>query len=602
MASYIKTISEFLLEDSQSIIGLLFKESTASVSQIKSWEVLIDDLKRSNLNFLDSSINVAIEYSLPIDGMGIDLLIAGVNKGGQKRVYIIEAKQWVDSNIYEYTFGEGRGDDVELHPQIQVWRHAVAFKDYLDIGEEYTVFPFVYTKNLSNKALNILIDKNPLPSTSKIPIKQSLNEIITIIKSDLESSTPDILNDLQNAKYKPSKSITKAMNSIVTRNDPFILTKEQEDVVKQVLSAFSNGKKIVRITGAAGSGKTAILLHLYVRFLNESNDEKRPIFVSGAQNTKLYQSLFREVERSFTFSFSLNKMVSKSLGSKYYIFMDEAQHNKEGIITDMINRGAHLVLCYDPSQTINANNSLQELEMLQNRNDFISIELKNSVRFSGSQVFEINAKKVLNGDNNLLEDDKFDFMIFDTIEELEKHTISVIQNNPNSTVAITGLLSNDASEIANRTDSQIFINWGYLGETRWYPYIENKDYLNQYNGKLWVGTWWLPGLDVDYVSVIVGGDAKMTNDGLIAIPEGAKHYQMMISIAEELNYPKTVYVMRNDGKINTVKTALKILEYIEEDAKRKMVFINRFSELLKNNYYILLTRGRKGCYVCFLNK
>ena len=204
--------------------------------------------------------------------------------------------------------------------------------------------------------------------------------------------------------------------------------------------------------------------------------------------------------------------------------------------------------------------------------------------------------------HNLLEDDKFDFRIFDTIEELENHTIELIQNNPDSTVAVTGLLSDDASEIANRPNSKIFINWGYLGETRWFPYIENKNYLNQYNGKLWVGTWWLPGLDVDYTSVIVGGDAKMTDNGLIAVPEGAKHYQMMISIAEELNYPKSIFVLKKDGKINTVKTAQSILDYIEEDSQRKTIFIDRFSELLKNNYYILLTRGRKGCYVCFSNK
>ena len=94
----------------------------------------------------------------------------------------------------------------------------------------------------------------------------------------------------------------------------------------------------------------------------------------------------------------------------------------------------------------------------------------------------------------------------------------------------------------------------------------------------------------------------MTDNGLRAVPEGAKHYQMMISIAEEQNYPKSVFILKKDGKIDTVKTAQSILDYIEEDSQRKTIFIDRFSELLKNNYYILLTRGRKGCYVCFSNK
>lgn len=606
MKHYIVKLEDFLKDDVNDIIKILsILNPTAEKSQVQSWRTLINDIKQSNVRLLPIDVIIGIEINLPIDGMGVDLMIMGKDKDDLKHSFLIEAKQWIDSNIYTYAFGESRSETQTLHPQIQLSRHVMGFKDYTNIGADFITHAFVFTRNLSNQTINHLIDINPINELKNIPITQSLDEIIIEISKTLVSGSYDIFDLFSNMSYKPSKSIIAAMESMVTKYEPFILTSEQENVVNQIFDSFNKGKKIIRITGAAGSGKTAILLHTYIKLLNKQSDDVRPIFISGAQNTKLYQSLFREVERSFSFSFSLDKMVGKTIGNKYYLCMDEAQHNESGIISNMINRNAQLILCYDEGQTINANNALEELKSLETRNDFISIKLQNSIRYSGSQVFENNVKRVLNGDKNIDPDPLYDFRVFDTIEELENHTIELVKNNPKSTVAITGLLSDDATTIANRPNSKIFIDWGYQGECRWIPYIESMDYLKKNNGKLWVGTWWLPGLDVDYVSVIVGGDAKMTINGIEAVPHGAKHYKMMISIAEKLNYPKHLFVNKQSfGKTvqDTVKSSNNIINYAFADANLKKIFIQEFSGLLKNNYYILLTRGRKGCYVCFANK
>jgi len=606
MNHYIVKLEDFLKNDVNDIITKLsILNPTAEKSQINSWITLINDIKQSNVSLLPKDVVVGIEVNLPIDGMGVDLMIMGKDKDDSKHSFLIEAKQWVDSNVYTYEFGESRSETQTLHPQIQLARHVMGFKDYTNIGAEFITHSFVFTRNLSDQAINHLININPIKEFKSIPMIISMNDIISEISKILVSGSDDIFDLFTNMSYKPSKSIIAAMESMVSKYEPFILTDEQENVVKQIFDAFNSGKKIIRITGVAGSGKTAILLHTYIKLVNKQSDDIRPIFISGAQNTKLYQSLFREVERSFSFSFSLDKMVGKTIGHKYYLCMDEAQHNESGIISNMINRNAQLILCYDEGQTINANNALVELKQLETRSDFVSINLQNSVRYSGSQVFEKNVKKVLNGNMEIDPDFLYDFKIFDTIEELENHTIDLIKKNPKSTIAITGLLSNDASAISNRPNSKIFIDWGYQGECRWIPYVESKDYLQKNNGKLWVGTWWLPGLDVDYVSVIVGGDAKMTINGIEAVPHGAKHYKMMISIAEKLNYPKHLFVNKQSfGKTvqDTVKSSNNIINYAFSDANLKRIFIQEFSELLKNNYYILLTRGRKGCYVCFSNK
>lgn len=603
---YIKHIQAFLSDTESSIIAdLLLNNAEADKSQVESWKVLIRDLKASSINQLPYGTTISIEYSLPVDGLAIDTLIVGQDNNGRKHAFIIESKQWGDSNVNVFEFGESRSETQTLHPQIQVSRHKLAFKDYLNIGEDYDVHPFVFMRNLSSYGVQILPQKNPQLGTKNIHVYNDLETIFGYIRKTLVQTDNDFISELQNAHYKPSKSIISAMHSIVSNREPFILTDEQKDVVNKIFDAFNNGKKIVRVTGAAGSGKTAILLHAYIKLLNESSDEKRAIFISGAQNTKLYQSLFREVERSFTFSFSLKNMVGKTIGYKYYICMDEAQHNQEGIITDMINRGAHLLLCYDVGQTINANNSLRELTGLENRDDFVSIELMNSVRFSGSQVFENNVKKLLNGNTNFEKDDKFDFQVFDTIEDLENHTKKIISENPKCTVAVAGLLSKNANDIANRPHSQIFIDWGNAGETKWIPYIEEKNYLSKHGGKLWVGTWWLPGLDVDYISVLVGNDAKLTIRGLEVDLTGVMQYKMMYSIIDKLNCPKSLYVYKKafgkevtDNKFTTEN----IFRYMDANPIVKEKFLDEFTKLIKNNYYILLTRARKGCFVCFSNQ
>jgi len=606
MKNYVKFLSEFLSENTETIINeLSLLNPDAEKSQINSWAVLVEDIKKTETRMLKNDFVISIEFNLPIDGMSVDLLIAGYDGNMRKHVFLIESKQWIDSNIHNYQFGEYRSETLTLHPQVQVARHAIAFKDYLDIGESYQVHPYVFMRNLSTVGIDYIRRLGSEYISKGIPVQNDLNSILLEINSIISTSNKEMIDEIQAALYKPSKSIISAMESMINRHEPFILTEEQQLVVHQIFEAFKSGLKIVRITGAAGSGKTAILLHTYLKLLNKQNDEMRPIFVPGAQNTKLYQSLFPEVERSFTFSFGLDRMVGKTIGQKYYVCMDEAQHNQKGIISSMIERGAHLILCYDENQTINADNALEELHSLQSRNDFLSIGLKNSVRFSGSQVFEKNVKNLLSGEEIDTKDDCYDFRIFDSIEELETHTTELMRSYPNASVAITGLLSNDAKVIANRLNSRIFLDWGYQGECKWIPYVENKDYLSQFGGKLWVGTWWLPGLDVDYVSVIVGGDAKMTDSGLLAIPEGAKHYQMIMSIAKMLEYPDSLFVSKTSfGKIqpDSVRSTKNIIEYAYSEKSRKKEFVEKLTVLLRNNYYILLTRGRKGCFVCFMNK
>lgn len=335
-----------------------------------------------------------------------------------------------------------------------------------------------------------------------------------------------------------------------------------------------------------------------------------PIFISGAQNTALYRSLYPEVARSFTYSYSLKNMVKKTKGNQYVILMDEAQHNSPGIITNMVEQGCTIILCYDENQTINAtDNPIEEIHRLEQREDFVSFELKEKIRYNGSQCAEENIRTLLEGGSSFRDDEKYDFMVCDSFDEFQEKVFSTIREHPEETVAVAGLLSQDASDYTykRKPESKLFTKWDYKGECQWVPYVNRKDYLTENNGKIWVGTWWLPGLDVDYIAVIIGGDAKLTSNGLVAIPENAKHYNMMVSVAMDMGLPRDLIKERYSyGKRKTdyFKSSKQIIDYINrpENEAIRHDFVDRFSKLLRNNYYITMSRGRKGCFVYFTNR
>ncbi len=600
------SISSFFRQNADDMVHSLSEMyPNADSAQINAWRTLLCDIANSpTARCLPDDCLLGIEYSLPTDGMAVDFFIAGHDSCGKRVVFFVEAKQWNDQYIKKTTFAFHRNPDTELHPQVQVLRHKLSFTGYLDIGPTFETIPCVFIRNCSTGGLQQLAESNMDPCSKSIEIYRDINVLFNVINQKITSGISDGIELFSCAEYIPSRSIIDAMSSIITKEPPFILTPEQENITNEIRKNIDNGKKIIRISGAAGSGKTAVLLNLYVDLLNNMSSNEIPIFVSGAQNTAYYQSKYPEVRNSFTYSYSLDKMVRPKSKTKKIILMDEAQHNQAGIISSMIERGVTLVLCYDTAQIINADNALAELKSLELREDFVTLELNNSVRFNGSCVAERNIKMCLNGQNNFFSDDKFDFRLLHSQEDFQKMVLSVMAEHPEQTVAVTGLLSSDADNftIKGNPESLFFTDWSSPGkwekaECRWMPYVTGKKYLSQYEGKIWVGTWWMPGLDVDYIFVIVGGDAKMTSCGLIANPDCAKHFRMMNSIAEELNFPRSIFSKK------AYLTAQHIREFIQkpENAVLKKLFLQRFTELLRNNYYIMMSRGRKGCYVFFTN-
>ena len=82
---------------------------------------------------------------------------------------------------------------------------------------------------------------------------------------------------------------------------------------------------------------------------------------------------------------------------------------------------------------------------------------------------------------------------------------------------------------------------------------------------------------------------------------------MMVSVAQVMQLPKQLIVEGRSayGKpyTNYVKSCQNIVSYLEQPGNEmvRQKFIHDFSQYLRNNYYIMMTRGRRGCFVYFAN-
>lgn len=599
MIGLVNTKSDFLKKSfGQSLNELIKLYPESAQGQVSSWETLLKGL------FFDESFNslpnesvVGIEYLLPIEGMGIDLFISGKKSNGQKVMYIIESKEWNDFYVNGLKFSNSRSDGDILHPQLQVYRHYLAVKNYLSLGQELDeIIPILYLGGCTQKGVETIKKQCSDSNAAKVPIFTDLSSILGLINQNITSGGLNP-SDFLDAFYSPSRGIIDAMKSLITHEPPFILTPNQEKVVQQIKEAIRSGKKIIRVVGAGGSGKTAIMLNMFVSFLANQTSYKA-YFSPGAQNFKLYRFLYESVQNVFSSTYGLRNLAMRhQLNDKCILFIDEAQHNEAGLLKMFVDAGCTIVTCYDDQQVINLTNSaIAELKQFEGRSDFVGIELTESVRFNGSLKFEPNIHRFLNGETNFEKDDKFDFRIFKSLDDIVNETIELIKKEPNSTVALAGLLSNDADEIIKKSNGKLKIDWsqpvqGIPAETRWIPYVNNKKYLE--NMPLWVGTWWAPGLDFDYVVVIVGGDAKMTPNGLVPVPEQAKHFKMLSSVGANLGLPIRGFTAKQQCD--------SLMAYVNQPGheKDKAAVMEGFAKLLSDNYYIMLTRGRKGCFVYF---
>ncbi|WP_405562194.1 DUF2075 domain-containing protein [Polaribacter sp. Asnod6-C07] len=267
-AYYNNSIKDFLLEDSNKILGQLsLNHSNRSLEDLQknAWVKQIQILK-SELIGVDGIIY--FEFTIPRMGKKVDNIII-VNDC----VFVVEFKVGDDS------YGK--------HAEIQVIDYCLDLRNFHEGSHLVKLVPVLVATNAQSCSFNIeeVIELNKVAKCNKEGISDVIKKFTPFSKNKIDA------NLWENSIYKPTPSIIESTQALykghkveeISRNDAgtINLSKTSSYISKVIDNSKLNKKKsICFITGVPGAGKTLAGLTIANERMNADKDE-HAVFLSG---------------------------------------------------------------------------------------------------------------------------------------------------------------------------------------------------------------------------------------------------------------------------------------------------------------------------------
>jgi uncharacterized protein len=612
MRLYAGNSQQFIMDSVQNQIAEKLKIAffndyryNPSPNEINSWR---NSLRAISQVFQYASLEdhgVILEYQLPLTSRRLDCIICGKNKEDKQNAVIIELKQW---DSCEPADGEnevltwvGGGKREVLHPSAQVNQYHTYLKDThtaFDVDKNNTVglysctylhnYSFIEDDTLLSPKFHDLLQKSPLFSSNDVDI---LKEFL-LTRLD-KGEGLDVLKKIEESKYKPNKKLMDHVGNVIKGRSDYILLDEQLIVYDKVFACVKKGfhdkrKSVIIIKGGPGTGKSVIALNLMADLLLKGYN------AHYATGSRAFTETLRKIigtRGSCQFKY-FNSYGSAEINDVDVLICDEAHRiretsnsrftpaiNKSNIpqISELIKSSKVTVCFIDDNQIVRPNeigsvNYIKEQAEKHDCNIF-EYELEAQFRCNGSDAFInwINNTLGIKKTANIIWDlhEEFDFKVFNNPEELEKAIKDKV--NQGSTGRVTagfcwdwsmpnqdGTLPNDViiGEYKRPWDAKPEAKRLAPGIPKASLWAYDPNGINQI-GCIYTAQ----GFEFDYVGVIFGKDLVYNLD------------------KQEWEGHKEI------SSDNVVKRSKE-----------------KFVDLIKNTYRVLLSRGMKGCYVYFIDK
>ena len=575
----------------------------ASQGEVASWR---NSLRAISQVFQYTDLadhGVLLEYQLPLSSRRLDCMITGRDGNEQDNAVIIELKQWdnceeADGENEVVTWLGGAKRET-LHPSAQVGHYAMYLQDtHTAFYEDNPILlnACTYLHNYSfcgNDAL--LADKfRELMLSYPLFSGDDVSVLKDYLKEKLEAGDGlEVLARVEESEYRPSKKLMAHVGNVIRGKPEYVLLDEQLVVYDKVFACARKGfhdkrKTVIIINGGPGTGKSVIAINLMADLLLKlynahyatgsrafTQTLRNVIGPRGAVQFKYFNSygnaLLDEIDVLIC---DESHRIRKTSASR---FAKKDDRSKIPQIQEIINAGKVCVFFIDDDQVVRPDEIGSSRYIRENAQalgcDLYEYELEVQFRCSGSDAF-------VNWINNTLEikrtaniiwtgTEDFDFRVFDSPFSLES---AIRQKASESNAArmtagfcwkwskanSDGTLRNDVVIGDYRRPWNARPEAGKLAQgipkaTLW---AHDPNGINQ------VGcVYTAQGFEFDYVGVIFGKDLVYDFD-----------MQEWRGVRENSADP----VVRRSK--------------------------DRFIDLIKNTYRVLLSRGLKGCYVYFMDK
>lgn len=573
-----------------------------SPTEVSSWR---NSLRAMCQVFQNANLNdhgVLLEYQLPQTSKRLDCMITGRNNSNMDQAVIVELKQW---ERCEEAFGDkvltfvGGNTRHVLHPSVQVYQYQCFLQDghtaFHEGPSPVLLSSCSYLHNYEPKNEDALYSERYKqwltlsPSFSAVQV----DELSSFLSRHLaRGGGSDVLLRVEQSRYKASKKLLEHVAGLLMGRPEYTLLDEQLIAFEAVLESArtlhsQRAKSAIIIKGGPGTGKSVIALNLMAR-------------LSGLGLNAHY------VTGSRAFTLTLREIVGRRASQqvKYFNGYQEAQRDD---IDVMICDEAHRIRItsnqrFTPSARRSTKPQIEEL-----------------LHASKVSVFFVDDRQVVKpdeiGSSTYIRDAAITAGVNVTQFELEAQfrcggNAGFINwvNNTLELERTANVLFNDAEEYEFRVASCPEELEGWIRDR-----VAEGRTARLAAGFCW--PWSKPRPDGTLINdVTIGNFARPWN----ARPEAGK-------LAEGIPpAPLWAYAPEGIEQIGCVYTAQGFeFDYIGVIFGKDLVYRpgqrwigqkqessdsqvkrskDRFIDLVRNTYRVLLTRGMKGCYVYFQDK
>ncbi len=576
-----------------------------SIQEVQSWQNSLFRMAAAlqEGGFVDHG--VLLEYQLPLSSRRLDCMVTGHDDGDHPNSLIVELKQWSDveaSNADDCvtTWVAGKKRDI-LHPSRQVGQYEEYLRDMhsVFVRGEVGLRSCAFLHNLTYSANNEIFSPRHAQVLERYPAftGDKLDSLIDYMGAHIRAGRGEsVLDRVLASRFSPSKKLLEHTATVVADQKAYVLLDSQQVVFAKVLAetreaakASKLKKTVVLVHGGPGTGKSVIALHLLGRL---SGEGYKTMHLTGSKafTENLRKLVGSRAAAQFGY-FNVNKKGALPPNQFDAVVMDEAHRIRSSSkdrftkatdwsglpqIDELIHIARVSVFFIDDRQIVRpgevGNSALIREAATRAGARLLEFELDAQFRCSGSDGF-------INWVDNTLDirrtanvlwrrDDPYEFRIMDSIEALEQ----CIQQKATEGSArlVAGFCwpwsapAQDGSLVKDVRIDSWALPWNAKPDAgRLAAGIPKSNFWASEPGGLYqVGcVYTAQGFEFDYIGIIFGPDLRYDWDKNTWIGDRQYSYDSVVKKSKD-----------------------------------------QFTDLLKNTYRVLFTRGIKGCYVHFMDE
>lgn len=532
-------------------------------------------------------------------------MITGHNDAGEPYSVIVELKQWSaveESNAEDCvaTWVAGLKRDI-LHPSRQVGQYEEYLRDMhsVFVRNEVALRSCAFLHNLSYSADNEIFATRHSRLLEQYPTftGDRQDDLVSYLESHVGAGRgAAVLDEVLKSKFSPSKKLLEHTSKVVQDQKAYVLLDNQQVVFAKVLAEVKEGAKasklkktVVLVRGGPGTGKSVIALHLLGRL---SGEGLKAMHLTGSKafTENMRKLVGTRASAQFGY-FNINKKGALPPNQFDALVLDEAHRIREssrdrftriedwsGIpqVDELVHIARVSVFFIDDRQIVRpgevGSSDLIRAAAKRAEAKLLEYELDAQFRCSGSDGFinwidnTLDVRRTANVLWN--RNDPYEFQIMDSVQGLEQAIRAKATHG--SARLVAGFCwpwsdpAADGSLFADVKVGSWAMPWnakpdaGRLG----IGVPKSNFWASDAGGLQQVGCiYTAQGFEFDHVGVIFGLDLRYDWDKNTWVGDKAQSFDS---------------VVKRGG--------------------------DQFTELVKNTYRVLFTRGIKGCYVHFMDE